>query len=142
MMGYHFEISLQLWIDSFTQGNRYGYSEFLRFTASEKDCCSPGDNIPAIFIHKDGFIQVVSQVGKNGHFWKNFRLPAKTWIDIVIKQYPENEKVIQYINIIISTMQAHVFLNNMYCTLISCEWVPFLFSLHFPFPFLFPFQGA
>ena len=94
MMGYHFEISLQLWIDSFTQGNKYGYSEFLRFTATEKDCCSPGDRIPAILINKNGFIHVVSQVGKNGNFYKNFRLPAKTWIDIVIKQYPENEKVI------------------------------------------------
>ena len=93
MMGYYYEISLQLWIESYTEGNRYGYSEFLWFTATESGCCSPGDRIPAIFVHKHGFIHVTNQIGPHGNFYKNFRIPAKKWVKIELKQYPENEKV-------------------------------------------------
>ena len=92
-MGYYFTISLQMWIESYSGGNKYGYSEFLRFTSTEKDCCSSGDRIPAIFVNKNGFIHVTSQVGTNGNFYRNFRLPSKQWIKIEIKQYPDNEQV-------------------------------------------------
>ena len=90
----HFEISLQMWIESYVQGNRYGYSEFLRFTATGRDCCDKGDRIPVILTHKNRLIHVASVVGTNGNLHKDFRLPIKTWIDIIVKQYPENGKVI------------------------------------------------
>merc|ERR1712227_1187510 len=35
-----------------------------------------------------------NQIGTNGNFYKNFRIPAKKWVKIELKQYPENEKTI------------------------------------------------
>ena len=93
-MGHHFEISLQMWIES------YSNSEFLRFTTTENDCCNPGDRIPYIRLYKNGYVHVACHVGENPNFWRNFNLPVKTWINIVVKQYPENGKVVQYIIII------------------------------------------
>ena len=92
-MDHHFEISLQLWIESYNAGNRHGYSEALRFTATGKDCCSAGDRIPVILTNRRGWVHVASHVGTNGNYYNDFRLPVKTWINIVVKQYPENEKV-------------------------------------------------
>ena len=93
-MGYQFEISFQMWIESYNNGNRHGFSEFLRFSVTGKDCCSPGDRIPAIFTNKNGYVHVASHVGSNGNYHKDFRLPVKTWINIVVKQYLENGKVV------------------------------------------------
>ena len=91
---YSFEISFQLWIEEYAGGNQYGFSELLRFTATEKHCCSSGDRIPAIFANKNGYIHVTSQVGENGNFNRNFRIPVKTWVKFVLKQYRENGQVI------------------------------------------------
>ena len=93
-MGHHFEISLQMWIESYNDGDIiHGFSELLRFSATGQNCCSPGDRIPAIFTNKNGYVHVASHVGTNGNYHKDFRLPVKTWINIVVKQYLENEKV-------------------------------------------------
>lgn len=91
--GKYFEVSLQLWIDSFSGPNRHGYRELLRFTSTEKECCSPGDRIPAIFVHTSRQIHVTSQVGTNGNYYRNARVQPKTWTKVEIKQYPENGKV-------------------------------------------------
>ena len=48
--GEYFEVSLQVWVESF-RGGSDGWSELIRFTATEKDCCSAGDRIPAIFVN-------------------------------------------------------------------------------------------
>ena len=87
--GYYFELSLQLWIESLSDG----WNELLKFTSTENDCCSPGDRIPALWL-KAGFIRVASQVGSNGNFHKDYYIKTKTWTEVVIKQYPENEKVL------------------------------------------------
>ena len=87
--GKYFEISLKIWVESFGDG----WSELLRFTATENDCCSAGDRIPGIFVYSDGNLYFTSQVGTNGNFFKNVNVKLKTWIEIEIKQYPENEKV-------------------------------------------------
>ena len=90
--GKYFEVSLKIWVESFS-GNNDGWSELLRFTATENDCCFAGDRILAIFIHSAGHIYFTSQVGTNGNFHKNVDLKLKTWIKVEIKQYPKNGKV-------------------------------------------------
>ena len=91
--GKYFEVSLNIWVDSFS-GNEDGWSELLRFTATGKDCCSSGDRIPALFVNSDGYIHLTSQVGTDGNFYKNVYVKLKKWIKLEIKQYPaENGKV-------------------------------------------------
>ena len=91
--GDQFDVSLELWIESFTPSNSNGWTELLRFTATNKDMGSAGHRIPAIFAHKDGYIHVVSQIGTNAHATKNFNIKTKTWTKVEIKQYQENGKV-------------------------------------------------
>ena len=94
--GDQFDVSLELWIESFTSANKNGYTELLRFTATDKDCCSAGDRIPAIFANKNGYIHVTSQVGTNGNANKNINIKTKTWTKVKIKQYLENGKVYNF----------------------------------------------
>ena len=91
--GYHFEVSLQLWIETFTSNNG-GWTELLIFTATKEYSLSAGDRIPAIFAHNDGYIGVRSQVGDNWNAAKNFFIKTQTWTKVEIKQYQENGKVI------------------------------------------------
>ena len=95
--GKYFEISLKIWVESFI-GNKDGWSELLRFTATDNDWGSAGDRIPAIFLNSAGYIHLISQVGKNGNFAKNAYIKPKTWIKVEIKQYPKNGKVINYVD--------------------------------------------
>ena len=92
--GDYFEVSLQIWIESFAQ-NGIEWTELFRFSAaeSENDCCSAGDRIPALFANKAGFIYATSQVGSDGDFHKAFYVQPKTWTRVQIKQYSENGKV-------------------------------------------------
>ena len=91
--GEYFDVSLKIWVDSFSV-TKNSWSELLRFTATEGNCCSAGDRIPAIFVNSAGYIHVTSQVGGNGNFYKNINIKLKTWIKVGIKQYLENGKVI------------------------------------------------
>ena len=91
--GDQFDVSLELWIESFTSSNTGGWSELLRFTSTDKDAGSAGDRIPAIFANKNGYIHVTSQVGTNGNANKNFNIKTQTWTKVEIKQYQENAKV-------------------------------------------------
>ena len=100
--GDYFDISMELWIESYSGGNSDGWSELLRFTATDKDCCSAGDRIPAIFAHRDGYIHVTSQVG-NANAYKNFNIPTQTWTKVEIKQYQECREV-YYFNNQLSTL--------------------------------------
>ena len=105
--GEYFEVSLQIWVGSYGKS----WSELLRFTATEKDCCSAGDRIPAIFVNSAGYIHVTSQVGSNGNLATNVNIKLKTWIKVVIKQYPENGKVILHFNSMI--FDSSIFLGNL-----------------------------
>ena len=91
--GDQFDVSLELWIESFTPSNSNGWSELLRFTATNKDMGSAGDRIPAIFANDNGYIHVVSQIGTNANANKNINIKTKTWTKVEIKQYQENGKV-------------------------------------------------
>ena len=105
--GEYFEVSLQIWVGSYGKS----WSELLRFTATEKDCCAAGDRIPAIFVNSAGYIHVTSQVGSNGNLATNVNIKLKTWIKVVIKQYPENGKVILHFNSMI--FDSSIFLGNL-----------------------------
>ena len=94
--GKYFEVSLKIWVESFS-GNNDGWSELLRFTATENDWGSAGDRIPAIFVNSAGYIHLTSQVGTNGNFYRNADIKLKTWIKVEIKQYPKNGKVITFV---------------------------------------------
>jgi len=68
----------------------------LRFTTAEAeagDDMLPGTRIPAVFVNNDGSIGVRSQVGDESNFAKNIKIDAKTWIEVVIKQYADFGKV-------------------------------------------------
>ena len=105
--GEYFEVSLQIWVGSYGKS----WSELLRFTATEKDCCAAGDRIPAIFVNSAGYIHVTSQVGSNGNLATNVNIKLKTWIKVVIKQYPENGKVILHFDSMI--FDSPIFLGNL-----------------------------
>ena len=107
--GDYFDISMELWIGSYSGANKNGWTELLRFTATNKDCCSAGDRIPAIFAHKNGFIHVTSQVGTNGNAYKNFNIKTQTWTKVEIKQYQENGKVHYLNNLLTILLSLYVF---------------------------------
>ena len=89
--GEYYEVSLKIWVESFGSG----WSELLRFTATQTNGGSAGDRIPAIFVNPGGYIQVASQDGTNNNFATNVYIKQKTWTKFDIKQYPdENGKVI------------------------------------------------
>ena len=46
-----FAVTFQLWLESFSPSGGV-WSELLRFTSTEINCCSPGDRSPAIFVNK------------------------------------------------------------------------------------------
>ena len=98
--GDYFDISMELWIGSYSGANKNGWTELLRFTATNKDCCSAGDRMPAIFANKNGYISVRSQVGTNGDAHKNFNIPTQTWTKVEIKQYLVNDEVYNINNIL------------------------------------------
>ena len=77
---------------------RNSWSEVLRFTATEEDCCSAGDRIPALFVNKAGYIYATSQVGSRGDYHKPFYIQPKTWTKVEIKQYSIRGKVISNLN--------------------------------------------
>ena len=104
--GNHFDISLELWIESYTSTNIYGWSEILRFTSTNQNCCSAGDRIPAIFANKNGYIYVVSQVGTNANAAKAFKIKTKTWTKVEIKQYEENGEVF-HLNFFLTISTKH-----------------------------------
>ena len=89
-LGEYFEISLNIWVESFSaSGVEHGWSELLRFTVTDNDHGSDGDRIPAIFINSAGFISVTF----DNYFWKSIYIKLRTWIKFVMKQYTENGKV-------------------------------------------------
>ena len=87
-LGEYFEISLFIWVESFSASG-VEWSELLRFTATGDDCCKAGDRIPAIFMNSAGFISV----NFDNYFGKRIYIKLRTWIKFVMKQYTENGKV-------------------------------------------------
>ena len=109
--GDYFDISLEFWIGSYSGAfGKNGWTELLRFTATDKDTGSSGDRIPAIFAASNGNIFVVSQIGTNGNAVKDFMIKTKTWTKVEIKQYKENGKVYNINNILTLSFNCLLFL--------------------------------
>ena len=91
-----FEISFDLWIESFQGGDEYGWSEFLRFTTTDNYCCDEGDRIPAFQANADGFIYIISQIGGGYNAYERFEVMPKTWKSFRVRQYLNNQQEVQF----------------------------------------------
>ena len=89
-LGPYFSVSFEMWVDKF---HSQVWTEVLRFTATGKNCCNPGDRIPAFFVNKNGHIHVTSQVGTVGNYYVDVPIKLKTWVKVEVKQYVLNAKV-------------------------------------------------
>ena len=89
--GPHFEVSFDVRIESYDVDihGTDNYTELIRFTSTDTDCCSAGDRIPGIFA-RNGIIFVFSQLGTEGNHRKYFSIRDQTWVKVVIKQYMED----------------------------------------------------
>ena len=89
--GKHFSLSFEMLVEAFHP--TAGWTQFLRFTSTENNCCRHGDRIPAIFVNNKGkYIHITSQVANNGNYAINKGIKAGTWIKVEIQQHPENGK--------------------------------------------------
>merc|ERR1739838_997858 len=86
-LGKNYDVSFDMWVQSFSGPNRRGWMEVLRFTSTGNNCCNPGDRIPAVFVNKGGYIHVTSQVGSNNNYYSNIYIRAQTWVKVEVKQY-------------------------------------------------------
>ena len=91
-----YRVSLDLHINSFEHGGAGAWAELLRFTNTEADCCTIGDRIQAVFVHKNGNIMVVTQIGEDGNWNKQFPLTEKTWYNLEMVQNVQDNKVSNY----------------------------------------------
>ena len=82
----------------------------------------PGTRIPAVFVNNEGYIGVRSQVGDDANFAKNINIDAKTWIEVVIKQYADDGKVFLHYCYKINQAQNMEILNHI--SLCSGELMP------------------
>ena len=89
--GPHFEISFDLWVESFESSSDGGWSEFLRFTATDTNCCDEGDRLPAFQANLDGFIYIITQIGESTNAYERFEFTPKTWRSLRVKQYLNNQ---------------------------------------------------
>ena len=70
------------------------WSNILRFTASDVDCCNIGDRIPAIFYNsKEGYLLIDSAVGDKGNRGLQYNIDLEQWYHIVIEQIENNREV-------------------------------------------------
>ena len=87
-----FEISFDLWVESFEGGDKYGWSEFLRFTTTDSYCCNKGDRLPVFQANTDGFIYITSQIGGNFNEYEKFEVMPKTWKSFRVRQYLNDQE--------------------------------------------------
>ena len=100
--GEDYEVSFQMWVESFSgPSNIGGWSQILRFTTNDSDVDVDGWNdepygsrIPAVFVNSRGYMTWRTQLGNDKNFGLKPYIPAKTWIEVIIKQYAEDDKVI------------------------------------------------
>ena len=86
-----FEISFDLWVESFASSYNGGWSEFLRFTTTDSNCCVEGARLPAFQANLDGSIYIITQIGGDYNAHKGFEFTKKTWRRLTVKQYLNNK---------------------------------------------------
>ena len=88
-----FSVITNLRMELFEAPGAGDWAELLRFTNTEADCCSIGDRLQAVCVHRNGNIMVVSQIEEDGNWNKQFPLTEKTWYNLEMVQNVENNKV-------------------------------------------------
>jgi len=88
--GPQYKVEVDIIVNSFTSGNEYGYSNILRFTSSDSDCCNLGDRIPLIFYNRNGFLTITSSVNGNGNDYFDYDIDLEKWYHIEIYQAERN----------------------------------------------------
>ena len=98
--GRTFGVTFLLWIEAYP--SEQPWAELVRFTSTEGNCCSQGDRIPAIFLHKDGFIYICSQIGTQPNRCQRVNVDLQSWTLVELTQDHEGNKVILNISICIA----------------------------------------
>ena len=76
---------------------RLEWSNILRFTSTDSNCCNIGDRVPAIFLRPSGrAIAITNAVGANGNYHFDHNIEIGKSYDIEIVQEKENGKVREY----------------------------------------------
>jgi len=83
--GPYFKISLDLMV---FRHSKNIWTSVLAFKANNGVTNSKkhGDRIPAIFLHKDGFIGIRSSINGNINYWSNHRIKLQKWHKIIMEQ--------------------------------------------------------
>ena len=91
-----FRVTFDLYINSFVEGNQYGFSELLRFTATDNNFWSLGDAVPVVLTTQTG-IHIVTQIGSNNHWVAQTKLNEKTWYHVELVQHSHNNKKVMHV---------------------------------------------
>ena len=86
--GPDFNIKFQLNVADFDNGGLgHPYSDVLHFTATEKTCCSEGDRLPSVHLHKDGKVIISMWVDDGGNiYYTSSVMHSDSWYSFHIKQ--------------------------------------------------------
>ena len=73
---------------------RSEWSNILRFTSTDSNCCNIGDRVPAIFLRPGGdWLYIANAVGDNGDYTLDYYIEIGQEYDIEIVQERTNGKV-------------------------------------------------
>ena len=76
---------------------RSEWSNILRFTSTDSNCCNIGDRVPAIFLRPSGrALAFTNAVGANGNYYFYHNIEMGKLYDIEIVQENTNGKVREY----------------------------------------------
>jgi len=93
--GPSFKISFELKVLSFAscRARGDGVSNYLTFTATDKECCDIGDRVPAFFTNSGGFLQLATQINDNGNVIKSSpQLEENVWYKLEVEQVFHNHQ--------------------------------------------------
>ena len=90
-----FRVTFDLYINSFVEGNQHGFSELLRFTATDNNFWSLGDAVPVVLTTQTG-IHIVTQIGSNNHWAYQTKLTEKRWYHVELLQHSHNNKKVMH----------------------------------------------
>ena len=68
------------------------WTTVIRLTATDDNCCDPGDRIPLVLINNDGYFEVSSHVNGDNNYLFLFYFELGKKYHMNIQQWKENEK--------------------------------------------------
>ena len=66
-----------------------GWSNILRFTSTDVDCCNIGHRVPAIFYNSDGYLHITNAIHQNGNKAIDYDIDLEKWYRIVLAQWKD-----------------------------------------------------